>query len=78
MSDESSDSYFGALSVVGALSLCCIGLGAVAGGAVLAGGAAGTTTVAVGSSTLRGALVSLGVTLVTVVVIAAVANRRLR
>jgi len=74
MSDD-SESYFGALSVVGALSLCCIGLGAVAGGAVIAGGAAGTTTVAVGSSTLQGTLVSLGVTLVTVVVITLVANR---
>ena len=78
MSDESSESYFGALSVVGALSLCCIGLGAVAGGAAIAGGAAGTTTVAVGSSTLQGTLVSLGVTLLTVVVIALVAQWRMQ
>lgn len=71
-------SLFGAISVVGAISLCCIGLGTAIGGAVLVGGvggaAAGTTTVAVGSATARGALVSVSVTLLTVIGIALVAN----
>lgn len=87
MSDEDqSGSLFGAISIVGAISLCCIGLGTAIGGAVLIGGVGGlagaagadSTTVAVGSASARGALVSLIVTAVTVVVIALVAKWRLQ
>ena len=34
----SDDGLLGSLSVVGLLSLCCLGVGGIAGGAVLAGG----------------------------------------
>ena len=71
--DAGENSFFGSLSVIAAISFCCIGLGAVAGGAALAGGAAGTT-VAVGSATLRGTLISGLVTVATVAVVAVLAN----
>lgn len=76
MSDEGDDeSFLGALSLVGLLSFCCIGLGAVAGGAVVAGGAAGTT-VAIGGGGVRSTLVSAGVTAIAVGLVALVARWR--
>lgn len=73
MSDD--DSLLGALSLVGLLSFCCIGLGAVAGGAAIAGGTAGTT-VAIGGADWRGTLVSVVVTAMTVAVVALVIRWR--
>ncbi|OYR84803.1 hypothetical protein DJ72_04995 [Halorubrum distributum] len=70
----SDDGLLGSLSVVGVLSLCCIGIGGIAGGAVLAGGGASATVVTTGASSARGALISGGVTFATVFV-AAVAIR---
>ncbi|TKX37798.1 MULTISPECIES: hypothetical protein [unclassified Halorubrum] len=70
----SDDGLLGSLSVVGLLSLCCIGVGGIAGGAVLAGGGASATVVTTGASSARGALISGGVTFATVFV-AAVAIR---
>ena len=70
----SDDGLLGSLSVVGLLSLCCIGIGGIAGGAVLAGGGASATVVTTGASSARGALISGGVTFATVFV-AAVAIR---
>lgn len=61
--------------LVGLVSLCCVGLGAIFGGATL-GGAAGTTAVAGGASGVVGLLVSGGVTLVTVVVLGLIVRRR--
>ena len=70
----SDDGLLGLLSVVGLLSLCCIGVGGIAGGAVLAGGGASATAVTTGASSARGAVISGGVTFATVFV-AAVAIR---
>jgi len=83
MSDDDEESLFGAISILGAISLCCIGLGTTIGGAVLIGGVggaagAGTTTAVVGSASARGAVVSLLVTLLTVVAIALVVQWRLQ
>ena len=70
----SDDGILGSLSVVGLLSLCCIGVGGIAGGAALAGGGASATAVTTGASSARGALISGGVTFAAVFV-AAVAIR---
>ena len=70
----SDDGILGSLSVVGILSLCCLGFGGIAGGAVLAGGGASATVVTTGASSVRGALISGAVTFATVF-IAAVAIR---
>ena len=43
---------FGSLSVVGLVSLCCLGVGGIAGAAAIAGGGASTTAIATGASTL--------------------------
>jgi len=74
----SDDGIFESLSLVGLLSLCCIGLGGIAGGAALAGGGASATTVATGTASPRGALVSGLVTAATVLVVGLVVRRRLR
>jgi len=66
----SGDGLLGSLSVVGLLSLCCIGFGGIAGGAALAGGGASVTVVTTGASSVRGALISGGVTFATVFVAA--------
>jgi len=71
---ERESSFLGALSIIGLLSFCCIGLAAIVGGATIAGGAAGTTTAVVGSATPRGTLVSALVTAATVFVVALVAR----
>jgi len=73
MSDD--ESLLGALSLVGLLSFCCIGLGAVAGGAAIAGGTAGTTA-AIGGADARGTLVSVVVTGLTVAVVALIVRWR--
>ena len=64
-------SLLGALSLIGLLSFCCIGLGAVAGGVAVAGGAAGTTA-AIGGADARGTLISVVVTGLTVAAVALV------
>jgi urea transporter len=74
----SGDGILESLSLVGLLSLCCIGLGGIAGGAALAGGGASATTVATGTTSPRGALVSGLVTAATVLVVGLVVRRRLR
>ena len=75
MSDGGDESFLGALSLVGLLSFCCIGLGAVAGGAAIAGGTAGTT-VAIGGGGVRSTLVSAVVTAIAVMIVALVARWR--
>ncbi|OYR89212.1 hypothetical protein DJ71_04570 [Halorubrum sp. E3] len=70
----SDDGLLESLSVVGLLSLCCIGFGGIAGGAALVGGSASVTVVTTGASSARGALISGVVTFATVFV-AAVAIR---
>ena len=74
MSDD-DESFLGALSLVGLLSFCCIGLGAVAGGAAIAGSTAGTT-VAIGGGGVRSTLVSAVVTAIAVMIVALVARWR--
>jgi len=73
----SDDGLLGSLSVVGLLSLCCLGVGGIAGGAVLAGGGASATVLTTGASSARGALISGSVTFATVFVAAAVIRWRL-
>ena len=72
----SGDGLLGSLSVVGLLSLCCIGFGGIAGGAALAGGGASVTVITTGASSVRGALISGGVTFATVFVAALVIRWR--
>lgn len=71
--DDTNQSFLGALSIIGAISFCCIGLGTVVGTAAVAGGLGGTT-VAIGGATPRGSVISALVTASTVVAIALVAR----
>ncbi|GAB6879405.1 hypothetical protein JCM17823_16790 [Halorubrum gandharaense] len=71
------EGLLGSLSLVGLVSLCCLGLGGLAAGAALAGGGAGTTVLATGATDARGAVVSALVTFLTVVVVALFARWRL-
>lgn len=73
----SDDGLLGWVSVVGVLSLCCIGFGGIAGAAALAGGGASVTFVTTGASSARGALISGGITFATVLVAAVVIRWRL-
>lgn len=68
----SDDGLLESLSVVGLLSLCCIGFGGLAGGAAVAGGTASVSAFSTGASSVRGALISGMVTFATVFVAAAV------
>lgn len=72
MTDDDTP-FLGAISIIGAISFCCIGIGTVAGGAVLAGGVGGTT-VAIGAASVRGTLISAFVTAATVFAVALVAR----
>ena len=71
--DSETVSFLGPLSIIGALSLCCIGFGAIAGGAAIAGGTAGTA-VAIGATSARGTFISLLVTALTVLAVASAAR----
>jgi len=71
--DGDDESFLGALSIIGAISFCCIGLGTVVGTAALAGGLSGTT-VAIGAASTRGSIISGLVTALTVVSVALVAR----
>ncbi len=73
----SDDGLLGSLSVVGLLSLCCIGFGGLAGGAALAGGTASVSAFTTGASSARSALISGVVTFGTVFLAAAVIRWRL-
>ncbi|OYR44359.1 MULTISPECIES: hypothetical protein [unclassified Halorubrum] len=73
----SDDGLLGSLSLVGLLSLCCIGFGGVAGGAAVAGGGASVSVITTGTTGARGALISGGVTFATVLVAAAAIRWRL-
>jgi hypothetical protein len=69
------ESFFGPLSLIGAISFCCIGLGSAVGVGALAGGAAGTTAY-IGAASTRGTLISALVTALAVVVVAGIARWR--
>jgi hypothetical protein len=73
--ESDGESFLGALSLVGLISFCCIGIGAAAGTAALAGGTVGTT-VAIGGASTRGTLMSALVTGLTVVAVALVVRWR--
>jgi len=77
MSGPDENSLFGALSLVGLLSFCCIGLGAATDGAALAGGAVGTAAT-IGGADARGTLISVIVTALIVVAIVLVVRWRRR
>jgi hypothetical protein len=72
------DGLLESISIVGALSLCCIGFGGLAGAAAVTGGAASVSSFTTGATDARGALVSGVVTFGTVLVIVAVLKRRSR
>ena len=65
----SDDGLWGSLSIVGLVSLCCLGLGGIAGGAAVIGGGASATVVTTGASSARGALISGIVTFTTVLIV---------
>lgn len=70
---------WGALGIAGILSLCCIGLGSLAGGAALAGGsAAGVTAVTTSGGGLATVIVPGIVTALTVLVVGLFLGRRAR
>jgi len=71
--DPGDGSFLGALSIIGAISFCCIGLGTVVGTAGLAGGLSGTT-VTIGAASARGSLISALVTALAVAGVALVAR----
>ena len=73
----SGDGLLGSLSLVSLLSLCCIGFGGLAGGAVVAGGGASASAFTTGVTSARGALITGIVTFATVFVAAAVIRWRL-
>lgn len=73
----SDGGLLGPLSLVGLLSLCCIGLGGLAGGAAVAGGTASVSVITTGVTGVRGALISGVVTFATVFVVAAALRWRL-
>jgi hypothetical protein len=73
----SGDGLLGSLSLVSLLSLCCIGFGGLAGGAVVAGGGASASAFTTGVTSARGALITGVVTFATVFVAAAVIRWRL-
>jgi len=73
----SDDGLLGSLSLVGLLSLCCIGFGGLAGGAAVAGGGASVSVITTGATGARGALISGVVTFATVLVAAAAIRWRL-
>ena len=70
---DGEESFLGPLSIIGAISFCCIGLGTVVGTATLAGGFTGTT-VAIGAASARGSLISALVTALTVMAVALLAR----
>ena len=73
----SDDGLLGSLSLVGLLSLCCLGVGGIAGGAALVGGGASATVLTTGASSARGALISGLVTFATVALVAVAIRWRL-
>lgn len=73
----SDDGLFGSLSLVGLLSLCCLGVGGIAGGAALVGGGVSATVLTTGASSARGALISGLVTFATVALVAVAVRWRL-
>jgi len=73
----SGDGILGSLSVVGLLSLCCIGLGGIAGGAAVAGGRLGDHAGDGNDEPSRRARFRV-VTAVTVLVVGVAVKRRLR
>ena len=75
----SDGSRWGALGLAGVLSLCCIGFGGLAGGAVLAGGStAGVTAVTTSGGGLAGVVVPTVVTAITVLLVGLSFRRRAR
>ena len=73
----SDDGLLGSLSLVGLVSLCCIGFGGLAGAAALSGGGASVSTFATGATDARGALVSGLVTAATVLAVGLLLRWRL-
>lgn len=77
MGSSADGSPWGLLGLAGALSLCCIGIATLAGGAAVAGGtAAGATAVSGAAGGLGGILVTALVTALPLFVIGLVLRRR--
>jgi hypothetical protein len=77
MSNDSPSSHWGVLTIAGACGLCCIALGAIAGGAAATGGAMASVTAAGGVVTSLGGLLVVGLaTALPLFVIGLVLRRR--
>lgn len=66
------DGLLESFSLVGVISLCCIGFGGIAGAAVISGGLTSGSAIAIGATDWRGALVSGFVTFATVLLVTAI------
>lgn len=79
MADPAAGSRWGFLALAGALSFCCIGLAALAGGAAISGGAVSGSMVAGGAIRSLGGLLVTGLaTAIPIVIIGIVLHRRAR
>ena len=77
MAPSGDGSSWGLLGVAGAISLCCIGLATLAGGAAVAGGtAAGVTAASGASGGLGGILATVFATALPLLVIGVIVRRR--
>ncbi len=77
MAPSGDGSAWGLLGVAGAISLCCIGLATLAGGAAVAGGTAAGATAARGTSGgLGGILATVFATALPLLVIGVIVRRR--
>lgn len=79
MPESNEGSRWGILALAGTCGLCCLGLGAIAGGAAVAGGAAAGVTAASGLvQSLGGLVVTVVATALPLVVLGLVLRRRAR
>lgn len=72
----SDDGLLGPLAFVGVVSLCCLGLGGLVGGAAVTGGAASVSAFSTGATGARGALVTGAVTALALLLVAGVGKLR--
>lgn len=79
MADADGESRWGILAIAGACGLCCVSIGAIAGGAAAVGGAAAGVTAASGVvRTLGGLVVTVVATALPLLVLGLVLRRRSR
>ncbi|GAB3414580.1 hypothetical protein GCM10027435_09710 [Haloparvum alkalitolerans] len=72
----SDDGLLGSLTFVGLVSLCCLGLGGIVGGAAVGGGTASVSAFSTGATGVRGALVTGVVTALALLLVAGAVRLR--